>query len=611
MEELMKEITLPQDSEQMLSEQIHTAVLDAIQFGAYGAGQEIKIKVDKSEAKNREVPQISTSSNDIDNFKVFLQNNQEMAILHSNRVEWAIESAQRFSDSYKAWLNLASSYLNGGDLVEASKAIDKALLLAPNETPVKAMQGRLRIMEGNIKDAIVIYREILNKETNIAARETVALLELSIGHVDIAIEELLQCLEAEPQKRASVYYNLGIAFLVKNKCGRAISYFRKALQTDSEYLVSYTGIGIAYLLLGYMKKSEVMFRIASERGLNDIESKLNLSRIFALQKKWNDVVSVLGDLIQQFPNSWRAREDLGIAYVQLGRFQEATVQFYKVLDAIKSGTLIGNLSNGLNNLGVSYFLRRNDAKAEELFKLSILESNHKNVYALMNLTRLYLRNYKTEKVEIMLDELKGFLGYDEEIAVLKAMSHYEKQEYPEAVNETTNIISQIPQGVNLTPSQISAICILSDILNDEYDNYSAAEKILWDGYKKAKDNPHILNNLGYTLILQGKTKEAEIFLDKINESKDLIFFISLATRGLLHIRNGELDTGAAFYNHAASLVSDKDFSNQMLQKKELELGRWYLNHGETEKGRAHLEKAMEFTVNDKIYRRKASVLLES
>jgi Flp pilus assembly protein TadD len=506
---------------------------------------------------------------------------------------------------------LAASYINGGDLLEARKAIEKALQLAPNEISVRAMQGRLLIMEGNIQGAIAVYRDILSKETNISARETVGVLELVAGNVDIAIDELLKALEDDQQKRASILYNLGIAHLVKTKYGRAISYFRKALQRDLNYSVSYTGIGVAYLLLGYMKKSELMFRIASERGINDSEAKLNLSRILVLQKKWNDAASVLNDLVQRFPNNWRAREDLGIAYLQLGRHPEAANQFYRVLNAIKSGVFKGNLSNALNNIGVTSLFTNNYEKAEAMFQASISESDRKNLIALTNLARLYLRTHKIAKAEPLLDELKRVAGGWEVVAMLLASCDYLKQDYSKAIDEANHIIANVTPGSKLSTEQVNAASLITGILDDVFDDYSSAEKILRNVYSANKDSAVILNNLAYTLILQGKTKEASMFLDKIDQSKDISYVISIATRGLLHIKIGEMAKGAALYNQAASMVADEEIKAQILQKKELELGRWYRNRGETAQARIHLERAISFNVKDEIFKKKATELLAS
>jgi Flp pilus assembly protein TadD len=383
------------------------------------------------------------------------------------------------------------------------------------------------------------------------------------------------------------------------------------LQRDLNYSVSYTGIGVAYLLLGYMKKSELMFRIASERGINDSEAKLNLSRILVLQKKWNDAASVLNDLVQRFPNNWRAREDLGIAYLQLGRHPEAANQFYRVLNAITSGVFKGNLSNALNNIGVTFLFTSNYDKAEEMFQTSLSESNRNNLVALANLARLYLRTYKIAKAEPILEELKRMAGDWEDLAVLSASYNYLKQNYREAIDKATRIIADVAPDNKLSTGQISAVAIITGILDDVFDDYHNAEKMLRNMYGANKDSAVILNNLAYTLILQGKTKEASMFLDKIEQSKDIIYVISIATRGLLHIKIGEMAKGAALYNQAASMVTDEEVKAQILQKKELELGRWYKNRGETTKARTHLERAKSYNVKDEIYKKKAIELLAS
>ena len=584
---------------QMVMEEERRATINTLQSGAYGAGQafELEMHSDK-EAK------VVTSNNIADEVRLFLSGREDLHRLQINRIGNAVELVGRFPDSYRAWVNLAACHTNGGDIVEAKKAIRKAIELAPDADSVKAMRGRVMILEGKAKEALEIYKELLSQRENIAARETIAMLEMVLGNVDGAIEELKMALEKDKKKRASLYYNLGVAHLVKRKSGRAISYFRKALEADSRYKIAYGGIGVGYSLMGQYGKAERMFRIASNVESLDPGAKLNLARTLAMARKWDTMIRVLVDLVKEFPRHWQAREALGRAYINVGKIKEAGVQFRRILAAIESKEYNGDLSNGLNNLGVTRFFSREYKDAEERLLESVKVSDRKNTKALANLARVYLMTKREEKADILLNEIRNRFGNENiDVLHLEISYYYRTEKYDESINAARKLIA-------MDPKNIFASFSLAALLADVYDDYKQAENVLRRIPEEDKMNTAFINNLAYILALSGKTKEAEELIEKAEPRNPISEAVLMATKGLIRIRQGDIARGAAFYNAAARIVSDMEFKTLILQKKELELGRWYLGGDKERIAQNHLLKAIRMETKDKIYERKAKELSE-
>jgi len=408
-----------------------------------------------------------------------------------------MELVEKFPDSYRAWLNLTATYINVGEIEKAEEAINKVMSFAPEEDSVKAMLGRIEIFKGNIERAILIYREIARNVKNISARETIGMLKLVLGEIDEAIDELKMALEEDNNKRPSLYYNLGICHLAKNKYGRAISYFRECLKRDENYHIAYSSIGVAYSLLKQKTKAEKMFRVAIETDPENPEDRLNLSRALESQEKWSEAVITLSNTIQDFPYYWQARESLGRALLNKGRFKEAEAQFRRILAAIEEKAYKGDLSNAINNVGVAYLWQAEYSKAEESFKKSIEVSNRLNTLAMLNLGRTYFAWDKVNKIEPILSELKEKMGVNKELLNFSARYHYFTDNFSKAMEEARKIVAD-------DPMDLDGAYIMSCLLNDVYDNYVEAEKILRNILENGKTTGVLLNNLAYTLILEGK-----------------------------------------------------------------------------------------------------------
>lgn len=177
------------------------------------------------------------------------------------------------------------------------------------------------------------------------------------------------------------------------------------------------------------------------------------------------------------------------------------------------------------------------------------------------------------------------------------------EDYERAIEETRRVLVR---DVN----NVRAVCNEAAILADAYDEYEEAEKILRSARHENETNVMLLNDLVYVLLLQGKTADAKPFLDKMVPGEEIREEIILATKGLWHIRRGEIAEGTRLYNEASKITEDQELAKLITQKKELELGTWYKDQGRKEQARRHLERAIKLDTIDRIHRRGALKLLD-
>lgn len=92
------------------------------------------------------------------------------------------------------------------------------------------------------------------------------------------------------------------------------------------------------------------------------------------------------------------------------------------------------------------------------------------------------------------------------------------------------------------------------------DNNQAVE-VAKLGLISHPNDPHLLNNIIYSLCLQNKTDEADLFFQKIKKedlnSRDFSGICLTATRGLLYFRKGYHDLGRKYYEEAIKIANEE------------------------------------------------------
>ncbi|MFH0809798.1 MAG: tetratricopeptide repeat protein [Pseudomonadota bacterium] len=153
-------------------------------------------------------------------------------------------------------LSLGVSYRSRGLPVEAEKALHRALELAPDSAE---------------------------------AHQTLGALLLQLGRYDEAIAEL--DIAAKDLRYQSPHYactNLGNAYLGKNEPGKAIEWFKRALQTVPGFWLAQRGLGNAYYLVGRFDEAATNYRAAMAAHPTDVESRIGIGRCEMKQGRLKD-----------------------------------------------------------------------------------------------------------------------------------------------------------------------------------------------------------------------------------------------------------------------------------------------------------------------------------
>jgi Tfp pilus assembly protein PilF len=142
-------------------------------------------------------------------------------------------------------------------------------------------------------------------------------------------------------------------------------------------------------------------------------------------------------------------------------------------------------------------------------------------------------------------------------------------------HELTEALDQMNKTLEINKKYAPAYSLLGYIYSEYYYNYQEAIKISKKGVENIPHNIGLINNLAYNYLMNNDIDNAKVILEKVKNIVDHVYLI--ATRGLLKIKEGDLEEGRRLYNEAANMARSEYAKNQVMQKKYLEIAKYYLN----------------------------------
>lgn len=186
----------------------------------------------------------------------------------------------------------------------------------------------------------------------------------------------------------------------------------------------------------------------------------------------NELIKYLEGALKLNPDHYGVRNELGFAYFITGRYENASRQFFHLLEKDLSSKGAKFHSTVLSNLGLSLAMLGNTGKAEEVLR-SAVELDPKNIEASLKLT-----------------ELSASSG----------------------PNGAINAIEAIDRSINTKPHNIIALSTKGDILFDE-GRYREAAAVFMQCSKMEPGDPKHLKDLAASLTRIGRNfAAAKIYL---------------------------------------------------------------------------------------------------
>jgi len=501
--------------------------------------------------------------------------------------------------------NAGLAYINAGRFREAEELVQQALSINPRLVPARANLARIYMHSGDFGKARSVYRQILD----IDPQNRVALMnmaELSVLAQDLdEAESLFTSVvrqDIHDANSAAAWNNRGVVRMLRGpgRLHEAIADLRAAVRADVRDAPAHSNLGVAYALVKNTRKAVQAFKTALTVDPLDEAATKNLAQLELSTGQVESAISRLTKYLQIRSDDLEASNLLARAYVLFGKYDLGVQQLRAALSAARV-TSSEQKAAMLNDLGVALALRGEIDEAREFFEKSI-EAKPDELLARHNLIRTFLDHRDLSQAKEKLDQCLTIAPDDPATLTLMGAYYAFNEEYQSSLAVLEHALAKDPRHVQ---AYAWLTCVLGDIFGD-FDQIVRRLLPMLDHY------PHdatIVNNLAYAYLMLNDVPAARNLLDRLNQTLYADHPIVTATRGLLLLKEGNVEEGRRLYNLAANLAKTDELKQLIRQKKNLELAHHYVRVGSTEIAKRLLQEAVSMKTIDSKYRRRAAALL--
>jgi tetratricopeptide (TPR) repeat protein len=409
----------------------------------------------------------------------------------------------------------------------------------------------------------------------------------------------------QDEKNAAALNNIGTALLSENKVEKAKAFYRRALNIKSDFPAALNNLGVSFALTKSYKKAVKYFLAAWSLNRSSVGYVTNLAQAYQAIGLPKNAIKVLEDYLTRGFENQRVRDALALSYASLKDYENSLKHLTKSLRTIETtGNNPQEKARIYNNMAVVYQCMRDFKAAEKLYDLCLDNELLKSPIPLYNAIELYFREDRDEYAKELID--RGAKEFPDDPKLLSYLDRYyfETQRYEECLEILTKVIA-------IEPKIVESFAIISVIEIEINRNWERAYEMLKKGLLIHPNETGLLNNLAYGHLMQNETTKAREILDKV-KIQDNIFLT--ATRGLLLIKEGDVQEGLHLYNEAKSLAlknGDEKIATLIEQKKYLELGKYYLRNGNAKEAGRLFKKTLAIKAKYGYFCREAKELVST
>lgn len=321
---------------------------------------------------------------------------------------------------------------------------------------------------------------------------------------------------------------------------KRINDIKRKLRDNSRNPINWVEIGRLYAIVGQTEKSERAIRNALFLAPENRFILRTMSRFFV--HKGIEGISFAHDIIRKSNvvkfDPWVLSTEISLATLR-GRNSKFIKEGLQIID---SGMFhpfnVTELASALATVEL-----KNDSikKSKRLFEKSLKRPNDNS---------LAQAEWASQEVNNLfsLDSSRVSLANSYEA---KARDFAEKANWTEAVEYSKKWFLDLPFSK-------SSVLFGNYIAINKIKNHDLAVEIAKLGLLSHPHDPHLLNNIIFSLCIQNKIEEAEFLFQKVNKtdlvSKNVHHICLLATQGLLNYRKGNAELARQFYLESMELA---------------------------------------------------------
>jgi tetratricopeptide (TPR) repeat protein len=135
-------------------------------------------------------------------------------------------------------VDLGNALLQLGETDEASESFDSAVTIDPSNANAKKGQGKVKLMQGHINDALAILNDVAGNHEIAAVFNSAAIISIKQNRHGDGLklyEAAIKALGKDEKVAAKLYFNMGIGFMHSKNAPSAHKCFKKAVELAPDY----------------------------------------------------------------------------------------------------------------------------------------------------------------------------------------------------------------------------------------------------------------------------------------------------------------------------------------------------------------------------------------
>lgn len=254
------------------------------------------------------------------------------------------ESALQIDSGFtSAKASLGNLNIRAFDPVKGIELLSQAARSADNLTERErlwVLALHAMFVDKNIPKGVEFFRKLVELyPDDPVARNNLGYTFQQTGEFDKAVKEYKEAIRIDPH--AAIAYG-GLLWVYLDYIGNADSAFiwsKKMISDNPQNAWGYTNLGSSWICLDSLSKAEEAYIKARELDPELIQNLYNLANTYRLQKKYDEAIPTLMNILVIDKNEFNAYYDLGVNYQSLGNKEEARKHFLKYKEIIENGYL--------------------------------------------------------------------------------------------------------------------------------------------------------------------------------------------------------------------------------------------------------------------------------
>lgn len=483
----------------------------------------------------------------------------------------AKRDVERYPEAAKPLVDFARALISAGHLDEAQTLLERAVAIEPGRYSAVQLLAEISVRLNNMVRA----RRLFDSMNETWPNDSSVLLGLAAVALasDDQINARALCLQATHMDPDSLDARLraGAILTRLQSIPEAIAQLKAATRLDPHSAAAFYALGVAYAIQRDRPRAqrslEACLTLAPESG----EAVRVLSRLLLSSPSADGVLELLRTRVDQAPNDYVAHDLLAQGYLRSGDIVAARRVLMRALASVssRSGGATRVFARIANNLGVCYQRSGQIDSAIKFYRRAVETQPDGGSIPFQNLGAALVQVWDLESAARLLDDALQRYPHDPKLDALRGLLLYYSEAFDAAIEHLSH-----------AAARSGAIQLSFETLAASYQatkQYSRAVAVLTSAAAKWPVNHTLANALGYTYLMWGKVDEARSLLADRYDGEETDVALA-ATRGLLQLRQGDVELGRAGYEAAAALASkvgDLELRSRALRKMHVELARTY------------------------------------